>query len=90
MIDEFTSLEELYKRVEPALNSKVRELKKLGYSISKEDLWKCFVYNKWKYGNGLMLSDIVDDILKVNNEEVNSYFKNMEDQSRKTLYFDNN
>ena len=77
MIDEFTSLEELYKRVEPALNSKVRELKKLGYSISKEDLWKCFVYNKWKYGNGLMLSDIVDDILNTSFDEINSYYMKM-------------
>ena len=75
MIDEFTSLEELYKRVEPALNSKVRELKKLGYSISKEDLWKCFVYNKWKYGNGLMLSDIVDDILNTSIDCIELYHR---------------
>ena len=75
MIDEFTSLEELYKRVEPALNSKVRELKKLGYSISKEDLWKCFVYNKWKYGNGLMLSDIVDDILNTSIDGIELYHR---------------
>lgn len=75
MIDEFTSLEELYKRVEPALNSKVRELKKFGYSISKEDLWKCFVYNKWKYGNGLMLSDIVDDILNTSIDCIELYHR---------------
>lgn len=75
MIDEFTSLEELYKRVEPALNSKVRELKKLGYSISKEDLWKCFVYNKWKYDNRLMLSDIVDDILNTSMDCIKSYYR---------------
>lgn len=75
MIDEFTSLEELYKRVEPALNSKVRELKKLGYSISKDDLWKCFVYNKWKYGNGLMLSDIVDDILNTSIDCIELYHR---------------
>ena len=75
MIDEFTSLEELYKRVEPALNSKVSELKKLGYSISKEDLWKCFVYNKWKYGNGLMLSDIVDDILNTSIDCIELYHR---------------
>ena len=88
---EFSSLEELYKRVRPALKSKVDELQKYGtLSISKYDLWKCLIINKWRNETGLMLSDIVDDILKVNNEEVNSYFKNMEDQSRKTLYFDNN
>ena len=75
MIDEFTSLEELYKRVEPALNSKVRELKRLGYSISKDDLWKCFVYNKWKYGNGLMLSDIVDDILNTSIDCIELYHR---------------
>ena len=87
----FSSKEELYERVKPALRTKKSELDKLGFSyISLQDIWAYLTENKWINGKDLMLSDIVDDILKVNNEEVNSYFKNMEDQSRKTLYFDNN
>ncbi len=87
----FSSKEELYERVKPALRTKKSELDKLGFSyISLQDIWAYLAETKWKNGKDLMLSDIVDDILKVNNEEVNSYFKSMEDQSRKTLYFDNN
>ena len=87
----FSSKEELYERVKPALRTKKSELDKLGFSyISLQDIWAYLAETKWKNGKDLMLSDIVDDILKVNNEEVNSNFKNMEDQSRKTLYFDNN
>lgn len=75
---EFSSLEELYKRVRPALKSKVDELQKYGnLSISKYDLWKCLIINKWRSGNGLMLSDIVDDILNTSFDEINSYYMKM-------------
>mgnify|MGYP002553529228 FL=1 len=75
---EFSSLEELYKRVRPALKSKVDELQKYGnLSISEYDLWKCLVINKWRCGTGLMLSDIVDDILNTSFDEINSYYMKM-------------
>ena len=75
---EFSSLEELYKRVRPALQSKVDELQKYGnLSISKYDLWKCLIINKWRNETGLMLSDIVDDILNISFDEINSYYMKM-------------
>lgn len=75
---EFSSLEELYKRVRPALKSKVDELQKYGnLSISEYDLWKCLVINKWRCVTGLMLSDIVDDILNTSFDEINSYYMKM-------------
>ena len=75
---EFSSLEELYKRVRPALKSKVDELQKYGnLSISKYDLWKCLIINKWRNETGLMLSDIVDDILNTSFVEINSYYMKM-------------
>ncbi len=75
---EFSSLEELYKRVRPALKSKVDELQKYGnLSISMYDLWKCLIINKWRCGTGLMLSDIVDDILNTSFDEINSYYMKM-------------
>ena len=87
----FSSKEELYKRVGPALRAKKANLEREGYTyITEVDIWNYLIQEKWIKSQNLMLCDIVDDILKVNNEEVNSYFKNMEDQSRKTLYFDNN
>lgn len=75
---EFSSLEELYKRVRPALKSKVDELQKYGnLSISEYDLWKCLIINKWRCGTGLMLSDIVDDILNTSFDEISSYYMKM-------------
>lgn len=75
---EFSSLEELYKRVRPALKSKVDELQKYGnLSISRYDLWKCLIINKWRNETGLMLSDIVDDILNTSFDEINSYYMKM-------------
>ena len=45
----FSSLEELYKRLKPALSSKKKELNKLGYVyIKEEDIWNALKNNKWK------------------------------------------
>ena len=61
---EFSTLKDLYLRVEPALTAKRVELERLGYSnIENVDIWKYLVESKWKNGKDLMLSDIVDDIL---------------------------
>lgn len=74
---EFNSVEELYKRVRPALISKVRELKRNGIMfVKEEDIWNYLIESKWKTGNGLELFNIVDDILNINNSEVEDYVIN--------------
>ena len=72
----FKSVEDLYKRVLPALRSKVKELirEKTTY-VKEEDIWNFLVESKWKNSSGLELSDIVDDILNVNNDKLKSYVK---------------
>ncbi len=71
---EFHSKEELFLRVEPALKTKLSEMEKLGYTgISNIDIWNFLIHSKWKHGFQLMLSDIVDDILNTNNQEIVSY-----------------
>ena len=61
---EFSSQKELFMRVRPALRSKCSELKRLGYSKIKEfDIWNYLIIKKWKQAQGLMLSDIVNDIM---------------------------
>ena len=70
----FASKEELYKRVKPALRTKINEFKKLGYSYIKEtDIWNFLIKKKWKNGNQLCLADIVSDIMHVQKEEVDDY-----------------
>lgn len=72
----FNNLKELYERVRPALKSKVRELKKLNYDyINEVDVWNYLIQNKWKNEKGLVLSDIVDDILNCNNDLIDKYVK---------------
>lgn len=84
----FTSIEELYKRVYPALKSKVKELKKndINY-IKEEDIWNYLVELHWKKDKGLLLSDVVDDILNTENSVIDNYVKNeMKKMKREANY----
>ena len=73
----FNSIDELYKRVYPALKSKIKELKanKIDY-IKEEDVWNFLVESRWKSRKGIVLSDIVDDILNTDNDKIENYVKN--------------
>ena len=72
----FSSREELYKRVRPALNAKRQELKRTGHpAIKGIDIWNCLIEKKWKKGHSLMLSDVVSDILHVEFKTIQQYLK---------------
>ena len=77
MEPEFHSQLELFQRVRPALEAKETELKRLGFTeVSAIDVWNYLVEVKWKKGKGLMLSDIVDDILNTDCQIISEYAKN--------------
>ncbi len=62
---------DLYKRLLPALNSKLREIDRISsIRIKSEDIWNYFIRCKWKTVIELELSDMVDDILNTNNDEL--------------------
>jgi len=62
---------DLYRRLLPALNCKTRELEKLNVkNIKKEDIWNYLIKYKWDTVKGLKLSDMVDDILNISNDEL--------------------
>lgn len=70
----FNNVEDLYKRVKPALRSKVRELNRKNVSyVKEEDIWNFLIEDRWKKTKGLELNEIVDDILNVDNSRVMSY-----------------
>lgn len=72
----FSSLEELFNRLKPALRAKRRELKENGYGYLKiEDIWNYLKEEKWTYSNNLSLNDMVSDILNADNEFIDDYFK---------------
>lgn len=59
---EFSSIDELKKRLLPALKIRRKDLKNKGINISIEDLWTYFV-GIWKNKVNLTLNDLVNDIL---------------------------
>ena len=72
----FNNINELYKRVYPALKSKIKELKKNKIDYIKEvDIWNYLVETRWKNTKGLVLADIVDDILNTDNKKIEDYVK---------------
>jgi hypothetical protein len=88
---EFSSLDELKKRVTPALRTKESEYKRLGYEHLKEsDIWNYLIETKWKNGKDLMLSDIVSDIMHTTYQELNEYLKNKLSGDERAQYFDKN
>lgn len=73
-MEEFKSLDELYKRLTPALDSKVRELSNKGYNyIKKEDVWNYLSIKLWSKSRDLSLYKMVDDIFSLKDDEINNY-----------------
>ena len=73
---EFKSVKDLYERLKPALDAKVNELKRkdLDY-IKSEDIWNYLKINKWENADNLLLYQMVDDILKLDDSEIDEYVK---------------
>lgn len=72
----FDNVFDLYNRIKPALKSKMKELKreKLDY-IKEEDIWNYLIKTKWQSAKGLVLCDVVNDILNVENKKIDEYVK---------------
>ena len=73
---EFNNIKELYERLIPALNTKIKELKRndIDY-VKKEDIWNYLKDKKWSKANNLLLYQMVDDILNLDNFEIDEYVK---------------
>ena len=67
---------DLYKRLTPAMNCKIRELNKYKINyIKNEDIWNYLMTNKWKTEKGISLAEMVDDILNLDNSKLDIYVK---------------
>lgn len=72
----FNSLEELYTRLTPAMDTKVNELRLVGISyITVNDIWNYLRQYKWCKSKDLTLSECVDDILNTSDEDYKKYMK---------------
>lgn len=71
---EYKSQKELYEGLIPALNVKVKYLRKANHKdITKEDIWSYLKETKWRNSIDLTLADMVQDILHTDNSELISY-----------------
>lgn len=75
-LEKFSGVNELYKRVLPALQTKVSELKreKINY-IDALDIWQYCIDNIWKNKNDLRIYELVDDILNVDDLKLELFVK---------------
>lgn len=72
----FKSLEELYKRLLPALKSKRRELYKKGLVyVYEEDIWNYLKNKRWTSSMDLDLGSMVNDIFNVQEREIKEYIE---------------
>ena len=72
---------DLYKRLLPALNCKVRELERIRIiNVKKEDIWNYLIKEKWKNVSNMELSEMVDDILNLDNDILTQYAKGKRDK----------
>ena len=70
----FNSLEELYNKLIPAMDTKVNELKLNGISyITIKDIWDYNKKNNWTKCKDLTLSQCVDDILNTSEDRYKKY-----------------
>lgn len=67
----FSSQEELYKRIKPALDAKLSEINKLGFiNIKQEDIWNYLKNNIWIKSTNLLLYQMVNDIFNFNDYDL--------------------
>lgn len=80
---EYKTQEELYQGLIPALNTKIKYLKRSKYNnITKDDIWNYLKETKWKNSIDLTLADMVQDILHVEIRELMIY----KDKNKKAMF----
>lgn len=85
---EFNSLEELYRRIKPALHTKKEEMKRNGYPyIKEEDIWNYLKEVKWVHSKNLSLYQMVSDVLNVEEHLIDRYLKEKLSMRNRDVYF---
>lgn len=73
----FDSLNDLYKRMLPALRAKNDELNRLGLKNFKEiDIWNYLFQTKWHLKSNLRLNELVNDVFNIDEIKLIEYYKN--------------
>jgi len=73
---EFTSLQQLYRKLIPAFNVKKRLIMNSKYkNITNENIWKYLSETKWKNSYNLSLPDMINDIITADLEDISKYME---------------
>ena len=73
---EFTSLKDLYRKLIPAFNVKKRLIKNTKYKdMTNEYIWNYLSETKWRQSNNLSISEMTNDIITVEIEDVFKYME---------------
>lgn len=70
---EYTSQKELYIALLPVFKVKHRLISITDYKITNKQIWKYLTDSKWKNSHDLTISEVVNDIINVDIEKLESY-----------------
>jgi hypothetical protein len=84
----FNSLEELYKRIKPALTTKKEQMRRNGYVyIKEEDIWNYLKEVKWLDSKNLSLYQMTCDILDTDDMIIDEYLRKKLNFKNRKVYF---
>jgi hypothetical protein len=84
----FNSLEELYKRIKPALTTKKEQMRRNGYVyIKEEDIWNYLKEVKWLDSKNLSLYQMTCDILDTDDIIIDEYLRKKLNFKNRKVYF---
>ena len=85
-MNEYRSQEELFKGLIPAMNVKLKLFKNTSYHyITKEDIWNYLKEIKWKSSSNLTLGEMVNDIIKLEPNDIDKYLKEQMKNEKKKI-----
>jgi len=74
--EKFCSIDDLYKKVLPALQAKVSELKRENINfVDTLDIWNYCIENIWRNKSDIRIYELVSDILNVDGIKLEVYVR---------------
>ncbi len=74
-MNNFTSEQQLFEHLRPALIARYKEFKRIGFDIKPIVIWNYLKKSKWESAENLLMYEIVSDILNVDCYKVDDFRK---------------
>ena len=77
-MDGFSSLQQLYDRLTPALKCKIKDLRRIGINyVQCADVWNYLKNNVWCNKTNLTLGEMVNDVMTLSNSDIEKYVQDL-------------